>query len=108
MQTTKITWRAGEELHEGKTELRAWHDFMAYGNVSFLTQEDLSIAVRMQQWFIGNEKRIYALVCDYVNENCQELLEGSEFLDVFDEDSESYPTCVGEVSETDMQVEGYI
>lgn len=108
MQTTKITWKTGEELHEGKTELRAWHDFMAYGNVSFLTQEDLSIAVIMQQWFIGNEKHIYALVWDYVDENYQELLEGSEFLDVFDEDSEFYLTRVGEVNETDMQVGGYI
>lgn len=103
MQTTKITWKAGEELHEGTTELSAWHDFKAYGNVSFFTQEDLCIADRMQQWFIENEKRIYALVCDYVNENYQELLEDSEFLDVFDEGSESYPTRVGEVTKTDMQ-----
>lgn len=103
MQTIKITWQAGEELHEGTIELRAWHDFKAYGNVGFRTKEDLSIADSMQQWFFANEKRIYALVCDYVKQNYQELLEESEFLDVFDEDSETYPTNVGEVSEADMQ-----
>lgn len=103
MQTTKITREAGEELHEGTMELSAWHGFKAYGNISFLTKEDLSIADSMQQWFIDNEKRIYALICDYVKQNYQELLEESEFLDVFDEDSETYPTCVGEVNEADMQ-----
>ena len=104
MKTTNIMWQAGEELHEGTTELSAWHGFKAYGNVGFLTQEDLSIADSMQQWFIDNEKRIYTLVCDYVKQNYQELLEESEFLDVFDEDSETYPTRVGEVNEADMRV----
>ena len=103
MQTTKITWKQGEDFLEGTTELTAWHDFKAYGKVEFLTQEDLANADSMQQWFIDNEKRIYALVCDYVNENYQELLEESEFLDVFDEDSETYPTRVGEVNEDDMR-----
>ncbi|GIU05198.1 MULTISPECIES: hypothetical protein [unclassified Shewanella] len=103
MKAINITWKAGEEFHEGTAGLNAWHEFKAYGSVEFLTQEDLAIADNMQQWFIENEKRIYALVCDYVNDNYQELLEDSEFLDVFDEDSESYETCVGEVSEADMQ-----
>ncbi|MGS0725241.1 DUF6985 domain-containing protein, partial [Shewanella sp. 0m-11] len=82
MKTINITWKEGEEFHEGTTGLNAWHDFKAYGSVEFLTKEDLAIADSMQQWFIDNEKRIYALVCDYVNQNYQELLEDSEFLDV--------------------------
>ncbi|MCL1092868.1 DUF6985 domain-containing protein [Shewanella kaireitica] len=102
MKPLNITWKAGSELHEGMTELSAWYDFKAYGSVGFFTQEDLSITDSMQQWFIDNEQRIYALVCNYMNENYQELLEESEFLDVFDEDSELYETRCGAVNKEDM------
>ncbi|MCL1137841.1 DUF6985 domain-containing protein [Shewanella pneumatophori] len=102
MKEVNITWKPGAEFHEATTDLNAWHDFKAYGNIGFLTQEDLSLTDSLGQWFFDNQKRIYAIVCDYVQQHYQELLEESEFLDVFDEE-ESYPTPVGEVTEADMR-----
>ncbi|KLV05466.1 hypothetical protein ABT56_12240 [Photobacterium aquae] len=97
-----IKWSEDSDLHVGKTELNGWHEFKAYGNIDFCTRENLAIVDSMVAWFAENEERLYSLVCNYVNENYEELLEESEFMDVFDEESPTWETNVGEVSEEDM------
>jgi len=105
IKTINITWVEGSEYdeHEGKAELNAWHNFKVHNNeIDFITSENLSIADDMVKWFVDNEGRIYSLVCDYVNKNYQDILDESEIMDVFDDESPTYDTNLGEMSEADM------
>ncbi|MGF1727361.1 DUF6985 domain-containing protein [Photobacterium nomapromontoriensis] len=83
-----LNWvRDDEHLHITSSELTKWHDFKGYHKaIDFCSGEDFVEVDDMMQWFSDNEVRVYSILCDYLKEEYQEILEESEFLDVFDDE----------------------
>nr|WP_192867685.1 hypothetical protein [Thaumasiovibrio occultus] len=106
MKNNNIEWAKQPSHSHGVSDLTAWRDFSAFGNIKFHHEESENDVENMLDWLHLHEQSIYSLTVEYFTEHYVELLDRSEFLDVFEEEH-TYPTNVGDVTKADM-LEGNI
>lgn len=79
-----------------------WHQIPSDPDVLLATGEPEGADQAMLDAFVAKEAQYYALVSAYLKAHYPELLECSEFLDVFDEDDPVYPSDFGDLTEAIM------
>ncbi len=79
-----------------------WHQIPSDPEVLFATGEPEGADQALIEGFLAKEGQYYQLVSDYLKKHYSELLERSEFLDVFDEEDPVYPSDFGDLTEEVM------
>lgn len=102
MEPIRATFENREFYRIAHIPFDNWHRFKTNGQLCIGTGEPEGQDQAMLDHFVANEARYYQLVSDYLTRHYSDLLERSEFLDVFDEDDPVYPTEFGDLTEEIM------